>query len=75
MCVSIASDGDREVSFSYCQPFMSFSSNPKVVIDAMEEKIFAAGTQIIKQGDDGDYLFVIEEVRAEQGPLGSLRVP
>jgi hypothetical protein len=29
----------------------------------MEEKIFSAGAQIIKQGDDGDYLFVIEDVR------------
>lgn len=36
-----------------------------VVIDAMEEQIFEAGTQIIKQGDDGDYLFVVEDGRLE----------
>jgi len=32
-----------------------------MVIDAMQEKTIEAGTQIIKQGDDGDVLFVVEE--------------
>lgn len=36
-----------------------------VVIDAMEEKIFDADMQIIKQGDDGDYLFVVEQGKLE----------
>ncbi|CAD7954549.1 unnamed protein product [Amoebophrya sp. A25] len=36
-----------------------------VVIDAMEEQIFEAGAQIITMGDDGDYLFVIEEGKLE----------
>ncbi|CAD7926078.1 unnamed protein product [Amoebophrya sp. A120] len=36
-----------------------------VVIDAMEEQIFEAGKEIIRMGDDGDYLFVIEEGKLE----------
>ncbi|KAF4665971.1 hypothetical protein FOL47_004341 [Perkinsus chesapeaki] len=32
-----------------------------VVVDAMEEVKLDAGVRVIKQGDDGDFLFVIEE--------------
>lgn len=39
--------------------------NFNVVINAMEERTFDAGVRIITQGDDGDYLFVIEEGRLE----------
>merc|ERR1719378_1099345 len=33
----------------------------EVILDAMKEVTFEAGAKIINQGDDGDYLFVIEE--------------
>jgi len=32
----------------------------KIVIDAMEELSFPAGSQVIKQGDDGDVLYVVD---------------
>jgi cAMP-dependent protein kinase regulator len=32
----------------------------KIVIDAMEEKKFKAGDYIIKQGEDGDVLYVVD---------------
>jgi cAMP-dependent protein kinase regulator len=32
----------------------------KIVIDAMEEKKFEAKGLVIKEGDDGDELFVVE---------------
>jgi len=44
--------------------FMFASLSPKekeVVADAMQEKIFEAGDQIIEQGDDGEAMFVVEE--------------
>jgi len=44
--------------------FMFASLAPKekeVVADAMQEKIFEAGDQIIEQGDDGEAMFVVEE--------------
>lgn len=31
-----------------------------IVIDAMEESKFAKGESVIKQGDDGDVLYVVE---------------
>eukprot|EP00933_Yihiella_yeosuensis_P083030 TRINITY_DN97109_c0_g1_i1.p1 TRINITY_DN97109_c0_g1~~TRINITY_DN97109_c0_g1_i1.p1 ORF type:complete len:409 (-),score=125.99 TRINITY_DN97109_c0_g1_i1:251-1477(-) len=37
----------------------------KVVIAAMEEMPFEAGARIIEEGDDGDYLFVIEKGNPE----------
>jgi cAMP-dependent protein kinase regulator len=33
----------------------------KIVVDAMEEKRFSAGQNIIQQGEDGYELFVVEE--------------
>jgi len=36
-----------------------------VIIDAMDEKTFNAGDVIINQGDDGDYLFVVESGNLE----------
>ena len=33
----------------------------EVVIDAMEEVKYAGGDTVIKQGDDGDTLFLVEE--------------
>lgn len=42
-----------------------FSNLPKqeksIVIDAMEERSFEAGDFVIKQGDAGDVLFVVED--------------
>jgi len=32
-----------------------------IVVDAMQEKVVDAGTTLIKQGDDGDCLYVVEE--------------
>ena len=32
----------------------------EVVVDAMEEKLYKVGDMVIKQGDDGDNLYVIE---------------
>lgn len=32
-----------------------------IVINAMEEKKFSEGVDVIKQGDDGDDLYVVEE--------------
>jgi len=37
------------------------SSETQIVIDAMEEKKFKPGDDIIKQGDDGDYFYVVDE--------------
>jgi cAMP-dependent protein kinase regulator len=31
-----------------------------IVIDAMQEKPVTKGTCVIKQGDDGDHLYVVE---------------
>lgn len=33
----------------------------KMVVDAMEEKTFAAGESIITQGEDGDVLYVVDQ--------------
>lgn len=33
----------------------------EIIVNAMEEKRFKAGEQIIKQGEEGSYLYVIEE--------------
>jgi len=33
----------------------------ELVLSAMKEQIFSAGTKVINEGDDGDYLFVIEK--------------
>lgn len=50
------------------QAFM-FSSiddvEQKIVINAMEEKKFPAGTVVIKQGDDGENLFVVDQGELE----------
>lgn len=35
-------------------------SEKEIVVEAMEEKSFKAGDQVIKQGDEGDVLYVIE---------------
>ena len=32
-----------------------------IVINAMEEKKFSEGVDVIKQGDDGDDLYVVED--------------
>jgi cAMP-dependent protein kinase regulator len=33
----------------------------EVVVDAMEEKHFKEGETVIKQGDEGDNVYVVEE--------------
>lgn len=33
----------------------------KIVIDAMEERRFQKGEHVIKEGDDGDELFLVDE--------------
>jgi len=35
-------------------------SDKKIVVDAMEEKRFKKGDIVIKQGNDGDVLYLIE---------------
>lgn len=41
------------------------SEQLKEVLDAMEEKVYAAGDTIIKEGDDGDYFYVIGSGQCE----------
>ena len=41
----------------------------KIVIDAMDEKKFKAGDLIIRQGEDGDNLYVVD-----QGELDCFKV-
>merc|ERR1719265_1302713 len=36
-----------------------------IVVGAMSEQVFEAGKRVITQGDDGDFLFVIEEGKLE----------
>jgi cAMP-dependent protein kinase regulator len=45
--------------------FMSLDSKDlQVVIDAMDEKKFAAKEYIIKEGDNGDVLYIVESGEA-----------
>ena len=37
------------------------ANEKKMVVDAMEEKQFKAGENIITQGDDGDVLYVVDQ--------------
>ena len=50
------------------QSFMFGSLEEKdrnIVIDAMQERIYKVGEYIIRQGDDGDLLFVLESGTAD----------
>jgi len=35
--------------------------NTNIVIDAMDERVFKAGEEVIREGDGGDLLFMVEE--------------
>ena len=61
--VAKSEDTKQRISRRLRQSFLFQSLNEKefeIVVDALEEKRFKAGEYVIKQGEDGSELFVVE---------------